>query len=418
MDQIQEQIIKETDSSVGFVKFDIDKHEERLEQVLSKVQTQQPRSFQHFSSAFYQAERVLISSDQDISHLISGNVLLENGYSTFTVRLPRPLLEIKSMQLVRASIPNAVVNIPDSETTFWYYRVPAAQIGNPFQAAFLNFVRLLPSWYQPELNINSPTYGFNRTFVDYQDLATELAKSCLADPIYDDEGPGNFFIPGDISITYNPSTNRFSMTGNNVYVPLNPTVVQYYYIAAGYLDRNLPTAQQYLQIQSATYDSFGFAPPQAYIIHKTLNLRLGFTWNGANNLPDNIISGPNNVLAYRFRPPVPLLIEGSLGVPYLNPTTYSADSYGNLVYSNICAVYSTIVAGATVDSARNTNLLAAVPMNASNLGVSFYNPIINNPLTKIVNQVYEIDITLFTDTNEPFILPNSAIVSLELAFTY
>jgi hypothetical protein len=57
-------------------------------------------------------------------------------------------------------------------------------------------------------------------------------------------------------------------------------------------------------------------------------------------------------------------------------------------------------------------------MNTQNLGVGFYNPAISNPLIKITGEIYQMRIELFTDTGAPYNLPNSAIVSIELACTY
>jgi len=57
-------------------------------------------------------------------------------------------------------------------------------------------------------------------------------------------------------------------------------------------------------------------------------------------------------------------------------------------------------------------------MNAQNLGITFYNPVISNPLTKILGEIYEFQIQLYTDTGQPYPLPNSAITSMELALTF
>jgi hypothetical protein len=154
-----------------------------------------------------------------------------------------------------------------------------------------------------------------------------------------------------------------------------------------------------------------------------LNLRLGFTWNGANlnlfslgNQPTS--TGINNVLAYRFRPPISFTVTPPiLGVLQIN-TTYTAESYANLVYTNCVNLFASFVSGASTDSIRNTQLLASVPMNAQNLGITFYNPVIPKPLTKILPEIYQITIQMFTDTGEPYELPNSAITSVEFALTY
>jgi hypothetical protein len=66
----------------------------------------------------------------------------------------------------------------------------------------------------------------------------------------------------------------------------------------------------------------------------------------------------------------------------------------------------------------NKALLASIPINTPSLGVGFHSLPLNNPLTKIVNQIYEISIELRTDTGQPFYLGNNAIVSLEFILTY
>ena len=179
------------------------------------------------------------------------------------------------------------------------------------------------------------------------------------------------------------------------------------------------------------------ASGQPWQIYRTLNLRLGFTWNGsitqiASYFPINmtVLEGSaakaSVVVSYynRLRP-VPNYVDVS--APFstsLEPTTpyivtyYTADSYANLVYTNSVSLYADFTGGSTYDSVGNTQLLACVPMNASNLGVTFYNTTLYCPLTKISDQIYEIEIRMLTDTGAPYNIPNSAIVSLELALTY
>jgi len=285
----------------------------------------------------------------------------------------------------------------------------------------LHMVRLLPSWYKKELNPDSALYGFNQTFPDYQSLATELAKSTANDPL-DTYSP--FFVPNDISLLYDSSSNKFRFEGNNVYDDTNR--FQYAYVSAGYLDANVYTAQQQLVLLSQEYDSFAVYPPQPFQQYKTLNLRLGFTWDGANlNLyavgSQPTSSGINNVLAYRFRPPISFIQTprppgGFTQIP--SDYIYTAETYANLVYTNCVNVFCSVIAGATTDSVRDTQLLCSVPMNAQNLGITFYNPVISNPLTKILGEIYEFQIQLYTDTGQPYPLPNSAITSMELALTF
>jgi hypothetical protein len=95
-----------------------------------------------------------------------------------------------------------------------------------------------------------------------------------------------------------------------------------------------------------------------------------------------------------------------------------APGYCDLCFSACCFIYTDITGGSTLDTIAQKALLASVPLNTPNLGVGFHSLPLNNPLTKIVNQIYEIYIELRTDVGEPFYLPNNAIVSLEFILTY
>jgi hypothetical protein len=595
--------------------------QQKLEALVEHLETQiQPVKSNQIRSFTNQPERVNISSDSDISFVQSQDALNEQNFSSFKVSISRPFLDVKSIQLLRASIPNAVTNIPDEECTFWYYRLPAAifsgtiSVTNQYSNAtfttagvitpavltatlvsitpsfpapglatyfltnltslingstvtvagvtpsgyngtfvisdisipnvsfrvvnattgaanvasstltqaqtitdtinwntvpyslqnaagddigyfrapssnggtvsiftsntltggtigtitrsgdlfieapsfeYLHMIRLLPSYYKTELfnssqgqNTNLPpasTYGFNRTFRDYQDLASELSKSCLNDPAYDLADSFPIFTPGDISITFNETLNKFIFTGNNAFSGGFQFAT---YLSAGYEDPNLwvdgPIQDGNSVISAPTLSAYSIDFPgdyyavrgiraQPYRINRTLNLRLGFTWNGivtgiafplnADNLT-NPGGAPSVFVSFlnRLRPSPDYFVASS--PPLLNATNpssailYTADSYANLVYTNTVSILADFTGGSTYDSISNTLLLACVPMNASNLGVTFYNATLNCPLTKISDQIYEIEIRMLTDTGAPYSIPNSCIVSLELALTY
>ena len=610
----------------------------RLDTLVTHLEeSNQHKSRDKLRSFTNQPERVCISSDNDINTAQTQDAIAEQTFSSFRVAIARPFLDVKSIQLLRASIPNAVTNIPDEECVFWYYRIPTktfsgtisisipgvagysnasfttdgiitpalstsgitlalpsqpsvgfvtyaitgitglavgteltisgispagysgtfyvSQVNPPnaftvanattatatyssakwslsitdyidwgtvpysvcnvagvpygyfappttnpgtvsiyssitlqgatigtitrssdlFMPApsflYLHMVRLLPSFYKAELfdiasgqNTDLPptsTYGFNRTFSDYQDLASELAKSCAADPAYDAQIDAGFafplFIPNDISLTFNQTLNKFIFTGNNTIRTVVATDIQFAtYLSAGYNDVNLwntalmntnspsrfngePTSapQLFAFTAGSANSDFNFirgASGQPWQIYRTLNLRLGFTWNGsiaqiASAFPINITNltlttiNASVIASYynRLRP-VPEYVDlgGALRsetTPY-DVTFYTADGYANLVNTNTVSLYADFTGGSTYDSMANTQLLACVPMNASNLGVTFYNTTIYCPLTKISDQIYEIEIRMLTDTGVPYVIPNSAIVSLELALTY
>lgn len=87
-------------------------------------------SFREYKSFINQPERIQITSQEDINDY-DPNTL--TSYYNFRVRLPRPAINIKTLQLARASIPNAIPNIPDTETTWWYYALPTVASGNIYK---------------------------------------------------------------------------------------------------------------------------------------------------------------------------------------------------------------------------------------------------------------------------------------------
>lgn len=522
---------------------DVETFWNRLDSLLINIEEgeahKQTKEFHSFTN---QPERVNISSDSDISIAQAQFGIEEQTYNSFRVPIKRPFLDVKSIQLLRASIPNAVTNIPDDQTTFWYYRLPlcysglitvtgrytnvayntsgvitgstdtinfnlgtinsvtGAFVGNfnvsdaafgSFSATIYNYAatpasigtisvlsasrilqqpstsnlymnRLLPSYYKEELfdystykQAQNPytTYGLNRTFGDYQSVLSELQKCSLRDPAYDTNNGGtdlsgailmrNLFIPGDISFSFNEQINKFRMTGNNAFVTNSSSIslLARRYLIAGYTDPNIAIKAEQLKVLTAgvsgTTASLDFpSVPGAsmagmpYLLYKTLNMRLGFVWDGINTpiivIPNNNTNSVTRSLLNRLRP---LMFDSVLSADPVNPAllgvtspqftrVYTADSYADLVYTGSVSLYADFVGGATYDSITNTQLLACVPMNASNLGVTFYNTTLYCPLTKISDQIYEIEIRMLTDTGAPYNIPNSAIVSLELALTY
>ena len=153
-----------------------------------------------------------------------------DGFYSFTVNFPRPVLNAKTLQMLDSAIPLPTANIPDTACAFWYYRMSAYSGVEP-NTDNLNFVRLLPSYYDPEFISNATTYGSNQTFNNYSNVATQLALSCSNDlavnnrfEYYQQTGSAINayrinYIPSDISLTYNSNINKFQMTGQNAYLP-------------------------------------------------------------------------------------------------------------------------------------------------------------------------------------------------------
>ena len=203
----------------------------------------------------------------------------ENGYYTFKVDFPRPILDVDTIQLLTTSIPQANASIPDTAITFWYYRLSQYSGSTP-SLNNLYCVRLLPSYYKPEFVYNPTAYGWNKTFNNYTDLKNELTKACNTDLGY--YNLQNYliptqpldaylyfpFLPGDITINYNSTYNKFQMTGNTnklAYVVWNSAT---------------PYVQGAVVIYTSTY--FGVSRTRAYTSLVNINL---------NNIPS---ASPNN----------------------------------------------------------------------------------------------------------------------------
>ena len=174
---------------------------------------------------------------------------------------------------------------------------------------------------------------------------------------------------------------------------------------------------------------------------RILNSILGFTWNG--QIPDPSVLQPILVLdpvvgpAYfigntavtlynRVRPVPPYVVLTGAGpygeeldaTPSTTATTYTAEGYANLVYTSVVSIYSTIVCGSTVNTQRNTNLLGIANMNAGNLGVAYYQNIIDDALKLYQNDIYTITMELRDEMDEPYYLTNNAVCSFTMKLTY
>jgi hypothetical protein len=211
------------------------------------------------------------------------NTQSSTGFSSFDVALPRPILRVDSLQLVNANIPQNTPNIPDRACVFWYYRLSeySGKVPNPQN---LFFVRLLPSYYKQE-NIKNPSlYGYNRSFVSYSDLATQLALACSNDLSRNNQiDIGNYqngtyqlnFLPNDISLTYNSSINRFQMTGSSASYQL----AYKYYSAGTTYGLNDVVASGGITYLSLQASNTGRTPSSSPTWWKTIYVDIVATWS-------------------------------------------------------------------------------------------------------------------------------------------
>ena len=463
--------------------------ERAIEEILNDFEKQPLQDRRTFKAYLNQPELIALSSTnaQIASPPISP--LIYAQYYNFTVNLPRPALDVKSLQLLKAVIPQAQCSIPDYSLVFPYYKLRTLPINENGElhyvdapsAETIHFVRLLPSYYKKELLLNPSAFGYNQTFNNYEELEKELKKCCDNDPLAG-ELP-TIFLPDDITFNYNRTENKFNFVPLNVSTPNDydtfelseaypkDSVVEYSgitylalqnvpanlnfpsaepafwrnttqyfdefpwfngYLIAGYNDPIVSLLLRTIQTFSTDNDfSFASIPGNQYVEGQTLARRLGFTWDSTGMIRDNINSYYDNGINYggtvplfynRIRPvppyspsiTPPLLELGAIEDTYV----YTADGYCNLVYSSIINIYTTIVGTSTVDTQRNANLLAMIPMDCGNLGVAMVGNYIENALTKIQGDIYSIYIELRDENGEPYYLTNNATTTLLLKLSY
>jgi hypothetical protein len=266
-------------------------------------------------------------------------------------------------------------------------------------------VRLLNSFiYSPDNYANPSLLGFNKTFQDYEDLVQELNKATLIDPNQATLTP-QFFIPGDITFSYDSNLNRIRVKGNNYETNDPVPVPQFYYLPVGFGDPNLQ-----LFINSIPLTANSFPTNGGY----TLNRRLGYLWNGIFEPNPPFGSGSYaNLVNHTF--PKPASVSGGVPSIYIY---YTAEGYADLVNSANLFLFCDIIGGSTQDNVIDGLLLGVVPMNTANLGVAFSESKVSCPLTKISENIFQIRFTMRTDTGEPFWLPTNAYVNVELKIEY
>ena len=196
--------------------------EDTLREVVEEIEAEKAlgkvAGYEVFRSRINQPNLLAVRSTDAVQN-ISGT-----GYSEMLFNIPRSILEVETIQLLTANIPQCVASIPDTACGFWYYRL-SEYSGKVPSLNNLYFVRLLPSYYRKEFITNPQLYGFNKTFNSYPQLATALDLACKEDLAYT-----NFrkqavlflffesqFCPRDIAIDYDADINKFRMTGQNAF---------------------------------------------------------------------------------------------------------------------------------------------------------------------------------------------------------
>lgn len=330
-------------------------------------------------------ERVFLNSSDD------PRTTSNQGFNIFTCTYDTPILGAKKTMMLRASIPNAVVNIPNYMLVFWYYNVASATATPTI--ANLKAVRLYPSDYQAPAALGT-AFTKNRYFSDPADFVTQLNTAAAAGG--DNVTYNPYWTAGDITFSYNATTKQITFTGNTA---------GRFYAPVGWNDPIISTGAG--NITMPNYNGVGTTVQPQYGPGWTMNLRVGYAMSG-NSFGQQYNAGTGGN---------PLLADVT-NTAYANAVAVPADSFPNLVYSQCVYLYSNIVAGVSLGSNGQHNLLAVIPVNAPTLGVIQYTALTVNMLSKMTDTIYEITVEMRDDANQPFILPDNAQVNIELAFVY
>ena len=354
---------------------------------------QMPQEYS-IKSRVNQPMRVFISSNDDPTQQST------LGFTGFSATFDTPILDAKRCQLLRATIPNAAQNIPNYQLCFWYHR-SQTQYFTPSDNT-LSCVRLYPTGWTGY----STTWTANRYVSGGQDFVNLLNTAASAGGDVVTANP--YWVVGDVTFSWNGTTNQISVTGNTGSV---------YYSIAGWNDPFVQAAQKGLgarnnggqiggvYLSTATNAQYVLQP---YVLGYTLNLRVGYAMSGNCLAPPNYPTQTNSNSYY----------ANLTNLTFASSTAIPPDSYPNLVYTGSVYLYSNIILGASLGSGKQHNLLAVIPVSGAQLSITNYVAATLTWLCKTPDTLYNITIDMRDDANQPYLLPDSAVVNVEMAFHY
>lgn len=332
-----------------------------------------------------QPERVFVNSSDD------GNNPTTLGFNLLRINFQTPILDAKRCQLLRATIPNPFQSLPDYQLMFFYYNLNSTDGTTP-SATTLRCIRLYPSNYVAPGSLTA--YTKNRYISDPADFVTLL--NAAASTGGDATANNPRWLVNDVSFSYSSTTKKITMQGLSG--------AGYTYAIAGYNDPNVRTLLAGGTIICPNASGSG-STAQPYALGYTLNLRVGYAMSG---------QAINNQGYTTFN----TLYANLTNQAFASGAGIPSDSFPNLVYTQCYYLYADIVAGSSLGSGGQHNLLTVMPNNAAPLAVASYVAATINWLTKVPDNIYEVIISIFDDANQPVPLPDNAQVNVELGFWY
>ena len=413
-----------------------------------------------------QPDRISLNSEDDPTAKSDGD------FARFTIQYSTPVLQPRQMALLRATMPFVSLQVPDYQLCFFYYGGLSTATTAP-TADKLRCIRLFPRQWQL-----GSTKGTNMRWCNTPaDLVTLLNSSAGTNGDNTTNNP--YWVVNDVTFSYSTTTNQITFAGNgtsgsgyycnagygdpnvNAVITQNQRsvrgltisatgggVVQYAcsdttfivvgtsvtisgFSVAGYngtftvtvVTSSTFTVSNSTTGASTTTGTVGFAPIlgaitmpntggsgttiQPLVPNQTLNSVLGYSYSGLFLPPQSFNASANQLCANLG------------GVSLINTASVPVDSFPDLVATQCLYVYSTVFGASGNTSTGQKNLLAVIPVNATNLQVINYIP--QTPFftsTKISQQVYSFDIEIRDDNNQLFYFPDSATVNLEIGIKY
>jgi len=357
-----------------------------------------------------QPDRVSWNSTSDSN---SANNAASN---TFNVQLNTPLLEVEEVQLLRATVPQVGSPIPSYQLVFWYYELVAA--GDVPNDANLFCIRLNPYGYaQVPNNYNTAAnYVAAPSITALTGGLTELTS--LLNQASNTGGD-------DVRLNGYWAANKISWTTQNGQITFKGNTVSRWYCPAGFNDPLVIAASNYTATNRSPSSKFYPVYYSAYITDPTyyklpfvkgysMNQRLGYAMSGTargafSNTADPGGQGNYFQLAY----------ANSFNIVYPTATTVPADTPPNISGSSIVSIYASFSGyGGASTQGNKLNLLGVVPLSVLNGYNNFTGVGLKAPLYKVIPDVYSMDIDLRDENDQPFNIPDSSNLNLEIGFKY
>ena len=394
----------------------------------------------------------------------------KSDYSSFNNNLGVAILNAKQLHLLRATIPNIQLQIPDYQLVFFYYELPdATTVPN---STHLKAVRLYPDLYQAPSGFTA--YKKNINFADPDALVTQLNLAAGAGG--DNVSYNKLWVSGGVTFSYDSARKHIQWYGNTG---------SKYYANAGFLDP-IVLAVINNTATTAVTSATGDGTNGTYLVSNTTGIYVGSTvtitgavnsgYNGtftvtavtgntsfvvANTTPTGsafvngkVVVTPNVMLTYNFNsttslqpmlagctlnqrlgyalsgictPPLSFgaavsnSIANLTGVAKITGSTgvVPHDSYPCLVYTQNIYLYSTLVGNQGLANYGRKNLIAVINVDVPSFGViQFIGSYNGGEAHPVPDEIYAVNIEMRDDNNMPYTLPLSANVNVEFAIDY